>query len=121
MLSDESERIVQNKSRSFAIRSVRLYQHLCQNKHEYILSKQFLRCGTSIGANLAEAECAVSRKDFISKIYIAFKESSECLYWLDLLHSTDYLSDSEFSSINADCLELHKLLSAITKTLRNNC
>ena len=84
------------------------------------MSKQLLRSGTSIGANIAEANSAFSKKDFLAKMYIAFKECSESKYWLDLLYKTDYLTQSEFDSINADCTELQKLLSSITKTLKDN-
>ena len=109
---------VQKKSRQFAVRIVRLYQHLTAERKEYVLSKQLLRSGTSIGANIAESGCAISKKDFLSKMYIAFKECNETMYWLDLLHDTDYLSDKAYSSIYSDCQELHKLLSSITKTTR---
>ena len=88
-----------------------------KKKREFVLSKQILRSGTSIGANLAEAECAISKKDFLSKIYIALKECSETLYWLELLTETDYLSEQEFKSLNADCDELRRMLSATTKTI----
>ena len=94
-----------------------VYQYLCEEKREFVLSKQILRSGTSIGANLAEAECAISKKDFLSKIYIALKECSETLYWLELLTETDYLSEQEFKSLNADCDELRRMLSATTKTI----
>ena len=110
---------VAQKSRRFAVRVVRLYQHLVNEKKEYVLSKQLLRSGTSIGANVAESECAFSRKDFLAKMYVAFKECNETLYWLDLLHDTDYLTSSEYTSISSDCKELHKMLSSITKTIRN--
>lgn len=109
---------VQAKSRLFAIRIVRLYKFLCEEKREYILSKQLLRSGTSIGANLAEAHCALSRKDFLLKVQIAFKECAETAYWLDLLHETAYLTDAQYRSLASDCGELYRLLSAITKTLR---
>lgn len=109
---------VNQKSRYFAVRIVRLYQHLTSEKREFVLSKQLLRAGTSIGANIAESECAFSRKDFLSKMYIAFKECNETLYWLDLLHDTDYLTKNEYESICADCRELHKMLASITKTVR---
>lgn len=112
------------KSRKFAIRTVRLYQYLCNEKREYILSKQLLRCGTCIGANLAESECAISRKDFLAKVYIALKECKETLYWLELLYETDYLTAKEYASMKADCEEIRKMLSSTTKTLsssiRNN-
>ncbi len=114
------DKVVQLKSRLFAIRIVRLYQYLTDEKKEFILSKQLLRAGTSIGANIAESECAISRKDFTSKIYIAYKECNETRYWLDLLHETDYLSEKEYLSIKNDCEELQKLLSSITKTLKSN-
>ena len=106
-----------HKSKLFAIRIVRLYQYLCSDKKEFVLSKQLLRSGTSIGANLAESECAISKKDFLSKVYIALKECSETLYWLELLYETDYLSQSEYDSIRSDCEELRKMLSSTTKTL----
>ena len=106
-----------HKSKLFAIRIVRLYQYLCSDKKEFVLSKQLLRSGTSIGANLAESECAISKKDFLSKVYIALKECSETLYWLELLYETDYLSQAEYDSIRSDCEELRKMLSSTTKTL----
>ena len=106
------------KSREFAVRVVRLYQYLCKEKQEYVLSKQLLRSGTSIGANIAEAQCAISRKDFLSKVYIAYKESNETLYWLDLLRDTDYLSDIQHQYIYTDGEELKRILAYITKTLR---
>lgn len=112
--------IVFEKSKRFAIRIVKLYKYLCDKKKEVVLSKQLLRSGTSIGANIAEANSAFSKKDFLAKMYIAFKECSESKYWLDLLYKTDYLTQSEFDSINADCTELQNLLSSITKTLKDN-
>ena len=99
------------------MRIVRLYQYLCTEKKEIVLSKQLLRSGTSVGANLAEAECAISRRDFLSKVYIALKECAETKYWLELLFDTDYLSDQEFQSISADFEELRKMLSSPTKTI----
>lgn len=83
------------------------------------MSKQLLRCGTSIGANLAEAECAISRKDFLSKVYIALKECAETKYWLEILHETDYLTDNQYESINGDCEEIRRMLSATTKTMNS--
>ena len=114
-----SERPAREKSRKFAIRVVRLYQYLCDDKREYVLAKQLLRAGTSIGANLAEAECAISRKDFLSKVYIALKECSETLYWLELLHETEYLTMEQYSSMQSDCEELRRILSATTKTMQS--
>ena len=82
------------------------------------MSKQLLRSGTSIGANLAESECAISKKDFLSNIYISPKECNETLYWLELLYETDYITAEEYDSIKADCVDLHRILSATTKTLQ---
>lgn len=109
------DNVVVNKSRAFAIRIIRLYQYLLSEKKEYILSKQLLRSGTSIGANVKEAIQGQSKKDFISKMQISLKEASETEYWLDLLHETEYLDEAQFSSINKDCIELIKLLTSIIK------
>ena len=115
----DREQTAAYKSRKFAIRIVRLYQFLCENRKEYVLSKQLLRSGTSIGANIAESECAISKKDFLSKIYIAFKEANETLYWLDLLFETEYLTEQEYRSIKNDCEEIKKMLSSSTKTVKD--
>ena len=112
------EKTAAYKSKRFAVSIVRMVQHLSREKKELVLSKQVLRSGTSIGANLAEAECAASSKDFLAKKYIALKECSETRYWLELLHETGYLSDEEFRSIYDDCQELMRILSASTKTLK---
>lgn len=104
------------KSKGFAIRIIRLYQYLCKTKREYVLAKQLLRCGTSIGANVREAQQGQSKKDFVAKMNIASKEAVETEYWLELLHETEYLTDEEFSSIHADCAEIIRLLVAIVKT-----
>ena len=109
---------VRYKSKNFAIRVVRLYQYLTKEKGEFVLSKQLLKSGTSIGANLAESQCAISKKDFLMKIYIALKETAETLFWLDLLHETDYLSDKEYDSILKDCEEIKKMLTSTTKTTK---
>ena len=112
------ENIAKEKSMLFAIRIVNLYKFLCDTKKEYVLSKQILRSGTSIGANLAEASCAISRKDFLAKNYISFKECSETKYWLELLQKTEFISNEEYKSIARDCDELYRILAAITKTIR---
>ena len=112
-----SESITLEKSKSFAIRVVKLYRYLSESKKEYVLSKQLLKSGTSIGANLAESTCAISKKDFAAKVYIALKECSETMYWLELLFKTNYLTEDEYSSVNNDCEELKRLLMATTKTL----
>jgi four helix bundle protein len=111
---------VKIQSKRFAIRIVRLYQYLCKEKHERILSKQLLRSGTSIGANIVEAQAAVSKKEFLAKMYISFKECHETEYWLELLHDTEYLTDEEFESINQDNTALKKMLSSITFTTTQN-
>ena len=113
------EQTAKTKSKRFAVRIVKLYQYLCQEKHEYVLSKQLLKSGTSIGANLAEAECAISKKDFLAKVFISLKECSEAKYWLELLFETDYLTESQFRSMLSDCEELRKMLSATTRTLNS--
>ena len=109
-----------HKSRAFSITIIMHYQHLNTICHKYILSKQILRSGTSIGANLAESECAISKKDFLAKVYSALKECNETIYWLDLLHETGYISDKQFVSLNNDCVELKKMLTATTKTTVKN-
>lgn len=120
MLGVESgvmERTAKYKSKRFAVRIVRLYRFLTEEKREFVMSKQLLRCGTSIGANLSEAECAISKKDFLAKVYIALKECAETKYWLELLQETEFLSQPQYQSISADCEELRKMLSATTKTI----
>lgn len=114
------ENTVVEKSKAFAVRIIKLYKHLTESKKEFVLSKQLLRSGTSIGANIAEAVCAMSKKDFLSKMYIAYKECSETKYWLDLLQLTDYITETEYNSIIKDCIELFKLLTAITKSTKNS-
>ena len=110
---------IEKKSFLFSVRVVKLARYLQEEKREYILSKQLIRAGTSIGANIVESQQAQSRADFISKLSIALKEASETNYWLRLLNATDYLSESEFSSVIADCRELEKILTSILKTTRN--
>ncbi len=112
--------IAREKSKLFAIRIVNLYKYLCNDKQEYVLSKQILRSGTSIGANLAENETASSKNDFTNKLYIALKECSETLYWLELLYETDYITESQYVSLREDCEEIRKMLSSATKTIKEN-
>ncbi len=114
------ERVIRHKSKRFAVRAIRLYHHLSDQKRELVLSKQLLRSGTSIGANEREAERAQSGKDFISKMNIALKEAAESEYWIQLLHETEYLIPTEFKSIAEDCGELNRLLIAIAKTSNVN-
>jgi four helix bundle protein len=111
--------IVRDKSFDFAIRIVKLYQYLISNKKEFILSKQLLRSGTSIGAMIREAEHAESKNDFIHKFAIAQKEANEALYWLKLLKATDYLNEKEFENIYNDGIEILKLITSIIKTSKN--
>jgi len=110
--------IVKEKSVLFAIRIINLYKYICKEKKEYVMSKQILKSGTSIGANLAESECAVSRKDFLSKIYISFKECAETKYWLELLFKTKFINLNEYTSLKKDCEEIYRILAAITKTIK---
>ena len=111
------ERTAKYKSKRFAVRIIKLYRFLSEDEREYVMSKQLLRCGTSIGANLAEAECAISRKDFLAKVYIALKECAETKYWLELLCETEYLSEQQYNSMIVDCEEIRRMLSATTKTV----
>lgn len=115
----KSENAIRDKSRAFAIRCVNLYKFLKEEQGEYIMSKQVLRSGTSIGANIAEGIFAQSRPDFAAKLSIAQKEAGETAYWLDILRETDYITASQFESLNNDCNEILKLLQTITKTLYN--
>lgn len=119
----KTDNVIITKSKNFAIRIVKLYNYLCKEKNEYVLSKQLLRSGTSIGANIAESECASSQKDFLNKMQIAFKECAETIYWIELLYQTDYLTQKEYDSISLDCNEIKKILSSITKTTSDtiNC
>ena len=110
------DNVIESKSFDFAIRIVNLYKYLTDKKNEYVLSKQLLRSGTSIGANVAEAEQAQSKPDFVSKMSIALKETSETKYWIKLLQATVFLSKEESSSILADCIELEKILVSIIKS-----
>ena len=110
--------VVEEKSFVFALRVVKLYQHLLKDKDEYILSKQLLRSGTSVGANVREALQGQSKADFTAKMSIALKEASETEYWLDLLYGSDYLTEEGYKSVLVDCKEVIKLLTAIVKTSR---
>lgn len=114
------ENIVKNKSFEFAIRVVKLYQFLCDHKKEFVLSKQPLRSGTSVGAMVREAEHAETKKDFIHKMAIAQKEINETMYWLELLQQTQYLNNEQFESVNNDALEIIKLITSIIKTSKTN-
>ena len=110
--------VIQSKSFLFSLRIVKLSNYLQNTKHEFVMSKQLLRCGTSIGANIFEAQQAQRRAEFISKLSIALKEAVETNYWLRLLHATDYLNEKEFSSLIEDCRELERLLTAVIKSTK---
>ena len=103
------------KSFAFSVRIVNLHRYLTQEKKEYVISKQIYKSGTSIGANIAEAQRAQSTADFVSKMKIALKEANETQYWLQLLHETKYLTDKEFESLHCDLVEVLKILTAICK------
>lgn len=108
--------VIVDKSKTFAVRIIKLYKYLCENKKEYVLSKQLLRSGTSIGANVKEAIRGQSKADFVAKMSIALKEASETEYWLELLYETDFIDKKQFDSIYADNNELLKLLMSIVKS-----
>ena len=112
------ENLIEKKSFEFAVRIVKLCQYLQQNKNEYVLSKQIMRSGTSIGANVTESQQAQSRADFVSKLSIALKESEETAYWLRLLCATDYISKKMYLSIYGDNRELSKILVSIIKSTK---
>ncbi len=114
----KTENIVKDKSFAFAVRVVKLYQNLVDEKKEYVLSKQLLRSGTSVGAMVREAEHAESKNDFTHKLAIAQKEINESIYWLELLKETDYLTATEFEDICKDAVEVIKLLTAIIKSAK---
>ena len=115
-LKNANENAIDAKSFNFAVRTVKLYQHLTENKHENVISKQLLRSGTSIGANVSEAEQGQTRADFTAKMHIALKEANETEYWIRLLYATEYLSESEYKSISNDIKEILRLLTSICKT-----
>ena len=114
------ESIIEKKSYSFSVRIVKLYKFLSTQKKEFVISKQLLRSGTSIGANVSEAEQAQSRPDFISKLNIALKEAHETKSWLRLLSATCYLTEKQSKSILDDCIELEKILVSIINTSKHN-
>lgn len=114
------ENIVRNKSFAFSVRIVKLYQYLCEHKKEFVLSKQLLRSGTSVGAMVREAEHAETKKDFVHKMAIAQKEINETIYWLELIEATNYLTKKQFESVNADAVEIIKLITTIIKTTKTN-
>ena len=114
------ENLIRDKTFTFAIRIVNLYQYLCSSKKEFTLSKQLLRSGTSVGAMVREAEHAETKKDFIHKMAIAQKEINETIYWLELLKATEYLTTEQYDIINTDAVEIIKIITVIIKSSKNN-
>ncbi len=112
----KTDNVIVNKSKAFALRIIKLYKYLIREYNEYVISKQILKSGTSIGANVKEAIRAQSKPDFYAKLNIALKEASETEYWLELLNESEYIDDESFQSVYEDCQELIKLLVSITKT-----
>lgn len=112
------ENIIKEKSFAFAIRIVKLYQYLQDSKKEFVLSKQLLRSGTSVGAMVREAEHSESTNDFVHKLSVAQKEINEVLYWLELLFATEYINKTEYESINNDAVEIIKIITRILKTTK---
>jgi four helix bundle protein len=115
-VSKERENVVMSKSYVFALRIIKLYKYLIEEKREFVLSKQVLRSGTAIGALVKEAEHAQSKLDFINKMNIALKEANETDYWLNLLKDSNYIDNNSFTSIQLNCVELIRLLASIVKT-----
>ena len=109
--------LLEDKCMNFSIRIIGLCRFLNEEKHEYRIADQMFRSGTSIGANIAEAQCAISKKNFIAKLYISLKESNETLYWLRLLQRTQYITNKQYESVYKDCEELKRMLVSITKKL----
>lgn len=110
---------IKDKSYEFAIRCIRLWNYLIENKKEYVLSKQVIRSGTSIWANIREAQNAQSNSDFVHKLSISQKEADETLYWIELLKDTQYISEIEYQSLENDLIEIIKLLCTIIKTSKS--
>ena len=115
----KSNNIIQEKSFAFAVRIINLYKYLTTEKKEFVLSKQLLRSGTSIGANVEESIGGASEKDFLFKLTVSYKEARESICWLKLLKATDYISENEFESLFNDAEEICKILGKIQTTLKN--
>ncbi len=112
------ENILAEKSALFAVRIIKLHQYLLKNKHEAVISKQILRSGTSIGANITEANYAQSKADFVSKLHIALKETAETEYWLKLLIMSDLIAENMGNSLTEDCLEIKRMLISSLNTAK---
>ncbi|MBR1402344.1 MAG: four helix bundle protein [Prevotella sp.] len=111
---------IENRTYKFALRIVKAYKYLSNQRNEYVLSKQMLRSGTSIGAMMREAKFAQSRADFVNKTSIALKEANETLYWIELLHDSDYIDDKTFDSIHTEADEITAILASIVKSTKEN-
>ncbi|HMU06197.1 MAG TPA: four helix bundle protein [Saprospiraceae bacterium] len=116
----ERENIIQQKSYDFAVRIIKAYKYMIENKSEYVLSKQLVRSGTSIGANVEEAIGGQSTKDFYAKMTISYKEARECRFWIRLMTDTDYLTKEQGQSLINDLEEVLKIITAIQKTTKGN-
>ena len=112
----KKDNVIVNKSKSFAIKNIYLYKYLIEKQREYVMSKQILKSGTSIGANVREAVYAQSKADFYAKLNISLKEAGETEYWLELLYETGYINKETFESVYSDCQEIIRILTAIIKT-----
>jgi four helix bundle protein len=112
----KTDNVIKDKSYRFALQIVKIYKKLTSEQKEFVLSKQLLRSATSIGANIEEADGSISKKEFIAKAQISYKEAKETLYWLRLLHDSEYLTISDFEILSEQCREIIRILSAILKT-----
>ena len=119
-MDNSKENVLKDKSYGFALRIIKLYKHLCSDKREYVLSKQVLRSGTSVGANITEGNQAQSKPDFVHKLAIALKEAVETEYWLCLLRDSDFITSIQAESLIVDCKELQRILTSSIKTAKTN-
>ena len=117
-MKQKEDNIIAIKSYKFAVRCVNLYKYLCEEKHDYVIGKQLLRSGTSIGANIKEAIRGISKAEFRAKMSISLKEASESEFWIELLRDTEYITKEEAESLLNDCGELPRLLMSIVKTIQ---
>ncbi len=118
-MRDKSDNVVEAKSYEFALSIIMVYKQLTQEKKEFVLSKQLVRSGTSVGANVREATCAESKRDFVHKLNIALKEAREAGYWLELLMDSEYIGNEVFLKVNAECNEVVKIISSIILTTKS--
>jgi len=119
-MNENKENIIIQKSFDFAVRIIKLYQYLCKEKNEFVMSKQVLRSGTAVGALIREAQNAESKADFVHKLGIAQKECDESMYWLELLNTTNYLTDDECNSIHSNANDLLKMIRSAILTSKKN-